>query len=234
MAHCLRDTLSETQYQACSIEVGRKIPYGYEIRSYDKAGPNSNVNQYETDLVILDGSKHSWKPRVIVEAKKRSVSTHAAITYSQKALSHKTVHPYLRYGIMLGDRQHYPLPGRLYRHGAHFDFMISFAGTQPKKGDYIESYPNPCDTLRERPILTTTEEAEALAEALLSAMALPQKAALDDLHIGLAAANGIDPLLTWNCAHIANPFMLPQINAACVEFGIIPPTICTPLQLVEA
>jgi len=84
------------------------------------------------------------------------------------------------------------------------------------------------------PVLTTTEEAEALADALLAAMALPQKAALDALHIGLAAVNGIDILLTWNCAHIANPFMLPQITAACVEFGVIPPTICTPLQLIEA
>ena len=69
---------------------------------------------------------------------------------------------------------------------------------------------------------------------MLSVMALPQKAALDALHIGLAAVNGIDILLTWNCAHIANPFMMPQINAACVEFGVIPPTICTPLQLIEA
>ena len=84
------------------------------------------------------------------------------------------------------------------------------------------------------PVLTTTEEAEALADALLSAMALPKKAALDALHIGVTAINGIDILLTWNCAHIANPFMQPQINAACVEFGVIPPTICTPLQLVEA
>ena len=134
MAHCLQDELSETPYKACLIEVGRKIPYGFEIRSYDNGDPKPNVNQYETDLVILDHeSDRSWKPRVIVEAKKSSVTTHDAITYSQKALSHKTVHPYLRYGIMLGDRKHYPLPGRLYRHGAHFDFMISFIGTRPKK-----------------------------------------------------------------------------------------------------
>ena len=84
------------------------------------------------------------------------------------------------------------------------------------------------------PILTTTEEAEALADALLSAMALPQTAALDALHIGVTAVNGIDILLTWNCAHIANPFMQPQITAACMEFGVIPPIICTPLQLIEA
>ena len=88
--------------------------------------------------------------------------------------------------------------------------------------------------LADLPVLGITGEAEALADALLSAMALPQKAALDALHIGLAAASGIDVLLTWNCAHIANPFMLPQINAVCLEFGVIPPTVCTPLQLIEA
>ena len=32
---------------------------------------------------------------------------------------------------MLGDRGNYPLPGRLFRHGMNFDFMFSFAGTDP-------------------------------------------------------------------------------------------------------
>jgi len=32
----------------------------------------------------------------------------------------------IRYGIIIGDRIHYPLPGRLFRHGTNFDFMISF------------------------------------------------------------------------------------------------------------
>ncbi len=40
--------------------------------------------------------------------------------------THKNVTPYIRYGIMLGNRKHYPLPGRLFRHGTNFDFMISF------------------------------------------------------------------------------------------------------------
>ena len=59
--------------------------------------------------------------------------------------------------------------------------------------------------LADLPVLATTEESEALADALLSAMALPKRAALDALHIALAATNGIDIFLTWNCAHIANP-----------------------------
>ena len=84
------------------------------------------------------------------------------------------------------------------------------------------------------PVLATTEEAGALTDALLAAVTPPQRAAVDALHIGVAAVNGIDILLTWSCAHIANAFMQPQIHAACVEFGVIPPTICTPLQLIEA
>ena len=32
---------------------------------------------------------------------------------------------------MLGNREHYPLPGRLYRHGAQFDFMASFKSFEP-------------------------------------------------------------------------------------------------------
>ena len=36
---------------------------------------------------------------------------------------------------MLGNRRNYPLPGRLYRHGAQFDFMISFQACIPSKSE---------------------------------------------------------------------------------------------------
>lgn len=44
---------------------------------------------------------------------------------------HKNVTPYLRYGIMIGNRKDSPLPGRLFKHGQNFDFMFSFKGTEP-------------------------------------------------------------------------------------------------------
>jgi hypothetical protein len=108
-----------------------KLAYEHEIASY---GPEreTRIAEFETDLAIveqLEGKR--WKPRVVVEAKVGSVTTHDAITYSQKAEAHRSVHSYLRYGIMLGDREHYPLPGRLYRHGAQFDFMASFVSFEP-------------------------------------------------------------------------------------------------------
>ena len=123
------------------IEAGFKIPYGHEILSYGEHSEPLQTNkiEFQTDLAIIEiDDRGQWKPRLIIEAKIRSITTHDAITYSQKAASHKAVHPYLRYGIMLGDRQHYPLPGRLYRHGLQFDFMVSFHSTQPTEHEMLK------------------------------------------------------------------------------------------------
>ncbi len=114
------------------IETQLKLPYGYEIRAYQgDREPRSETIEFATDFVVVEVSEEGWKPRVVVEAKVYSVTSHDAITYSQKAANHRAVFPYLRYGIMLGNRQHYPLPGRLYRHGTQFDFMVSFREYEP-------------------------------------------------------------------------------------------------------
>jgi hypothetical protein len=129
VAEVLRKKLSPEK--SLQVKTGLKLAYGYEIDSYSDAAqkhPIIKASKFQTDLAIIETIDGRWKPRVVVEAKLRRVSTHDAITYSHKARIHRAVHPYLRYGIMLGDRGGYPLPGRLYRHGAQFDFMISFKG----------------------------------------------------------------------------------------------------------
>ena len=113
------------------VQTGLKLAYGHEIKSYGKTEA-SHTSSLQTDLAIVEHiDAERWTPRVVVEAKLGSVTTHDAITYSEKAATHRSVHPYLRYGIMLGEREHHPLPGRLYRHGAQFDFMASFSGLEP-------------------------------------------------------------------------------------------------------
>ena len=117
--------------QTLKVKTQVKIPYGYEIRAY-RGEPETEAISFATDLLVVEGYPDgSWKPRVVVEAKVGGVTTHDAITYSHKAANHRAVFPYLRYGIMLGNRQHHPLPGRLYRHGTQFDFMISFKEHTP-------------------------------------------------------------------------------------------------------
>ncbi len=84
------------------------------------------------------------------------------------------------------------------------------------------------------PVLAQTPEAEALAGMLLKEVPLPPKAANDALHIAVAAVNGIAYLVTWNCTHIANATLRPQIEALCRRVGYEPPVICTPRELLDA
>jgi len=120
------------------VEDRKKLPYTCEILFYNgDTARRYNANVYETDVLIYEKlPDRKWKPRIIIEAKIKDVTTHDAITYSQKASTHKNVHPYLRYGILLGNRKHYPLPRRLIRHGAHFDFMLSWRGYEPTDGEW--------------------------------------------------------------------------------------------------
>ncbi len=140
VANAVRADLADSD-QSLRVETQLKIPYGYEIRAYRKEQePETEAISFATDFIVVEShSDGSWKPRVVVEAKVGdTITTHDAITYSHKAANHKSVFPYLRYGIMLGNRQHHPLPGRLYRHGTQFDFMISFKEHEPSPKELKE------------------------------------------------------------------------------------------------
>ncbi len=132
----LQETLQNILPKKIVVRVtdGSKLPYAYEVMKYKGNEPEiSMLSRYETDIMISEIlSEEEWIPRVIIECKLNSVTTHDAITYSKKASTHKNVHPYLRYGILMGHRKHYPLPGRLIRHGANFDFMASWKGYKPE------------------------------------------------------------------------------------------------------
>jgi hypothetical protein len=135
----------QNNLQSClggSIEVvsGFKLSYSNEILSYRQDGIAEDVRtvKYETDIIIKEIiNNDSWKPRVIIETKLGSITTHDAITYSQKANTQKQVHPYLRYGILIGKREHYPLPDRLFRHGQNFDFMQSWKGETALESEMV-------------------------------------------------------------------------------------------------
>lgn len=138
------ETRLRTVDSKLSVLTGKKLPYANEIRAYKNTDiHDSDYVDYETDLLITENADDGvWTPRVIVEAKCRgSITTHDAITYSHKAFTHRQVHPYLRYGILIGERETYPLPGRLFRHGTQFDFMLSWIGltaTEQELTDLLE------------------------------------------------------------------------------------------------
>jgi hypothetical protein len=67
---------------------------------------------------------------------------------------------------------------------------------------------------------------------LLERDVLPREVPEDALHIALAAVHGMDFLLTWNCAHIANAERIGPIREVIVALGYDCPVICTPEELL--
>jgi predicted nucleic acid-binding protein len=82
------------------------------------------------------------------------------------------------------------------------------------------------------PLLEITPEVADLAATLIAKLPLPPRAGADAAHIAVAAYHGMDFLLTWNCAHIANAVLRPRIEKICKEHGYSFPVLCTPEELV--
>jgi hypothetical protein len=89
------------------------------------------------------------------------------------------------------------------------------------------------ELIRDIPALQINDVADDLAEELVRQIPLPARAALDELHIAVAAVNGMNFLLTWNCKHLANAVYQPRIASICRGLGFEPPVICTPEALLE-
>ena len=87
--------------------------------------------------------------------------------------------------------------------------------------------------LKSLPLVPATQAAQNLAEKLLADHLVPQQASADALHIALAATNGIEFLLTWNCKHLANALLRKRITAIIDQEGYEYPVICTPDELLE-
>ncbi|OHB82197.1 MAG: DNA-binding protein [Planctomycetes bacterium RBG_16_64_10] len=80
--------------------------------------------------------------------------------------------------------------------------------------------------------LELNDACRRLARDLVDRHAIPQEAVEDAAHIAIAAVHGVDYLLTWNCAHIANAQRRNAIEQVCRDNGYEPPLMCTPEELL--
>ena len=79
---------------------------------------------FQTDLLI----KQNDIPLVVIEIKLGRFTTHDVITYSSKALKHKEVYPYLRYGLVIGASSN--IQNRFFTHNVGFDFSLALKNTE--------------------------------------------------------------------------------------------------------
>lgn len=95
--------------------------------------PKRGSYAFQTDLLV----KKDNLPLVVIEAKWNNITSHDVLTYSTKALKHKEVYPYLRYGLIIGGGIKF-LPRRFFIHNQGFDF--AFAMNDTNNYTQIESF----------------------------------------------------------------------------------------------
>jgi hypothetical protein len=91
-----------------------------------KALGSKKLYAYQADIVVTE--KNGKVPLVVVELKcgaGAGYSTHDVLTYSAKAMRHKELYPYLRYGMAVAAR---PIGRKFFFTNTALDFVVAFSG----------------------------------------------------------------------------------------------------------
>jgi predicted nucleic acid-binding protein len=83
-------------------------------------------------------------------------------------------------------------------------------------------------------MLDVDDESKELAEMIIAGKGIPREYPEDALHIALAAVNGMDIIVTWNFAHMNNPFTKRSVRKIVEQAGYACPELCSPDELLEA
>ena len=125
----------------CEIATKKSVLYALSFDEHGKLqlGVNNSGEPirgggtgFEQDILAfekVESGDTTVIPRVIAEVKFDRVTTHDAIIYSEKARRIRTIYPFVRYGLILGQME--GIPGRVLRLGQEFDFIV------------VVSYPTP-------------------------------------------------------------------------------------------
>lgn len=132
IAHAVADEILAPPFR-----VARGAPLLYEIRvsnalevmSQDQVRkPKRGTSAFQTDLCVFeDKTPDIAIPRVAIEFK-TGITTHDVLTYSAKAVKHKQIYPYLRYGVLASSEKN--IPGRVFTHNEGLDFFAAVAELQ--------------------------------------------------------------------------------------------------------
>ena len=90
--------------ESLQVLTRKKLPYAGCVTRYEKNNKPSELEMqsYETDILITETfSNLSWCPRVLIETKLETITTHDAISFGQKACTHKNIHPYRPLNLLM-------------------------------------------------------------------------------------------------------------------------------------
>jgi len=111
-------------------------------------------------------------------------------------------------------------------------YISALVFEEAKKGDPGQAQIR-LAAIRPFPMLDIDDEARLLAEKIVGRRAVPAEYPEDALHIAVAAVNGIEVIITWNFAHLNNPFTRKKVRQIVEGEGFECPEICSPEELLE-
>lgn len=113
----------------------------------------------------------------------------------------------------------------------HYEVYISALVIEEISAGHPEAAAQRLGVVADILILGITSEAQALADALLAAKAVPSNSPRDALHIAIAAMQGAEFLLTWNFKHINNAETRVLTTKVVAQHGLVCPVLCSPEEL---
>lgn len=128
-----RDLIPEKNanlFYQISLDNNLDLMINYQISPDNNLTPMIKANDpkrgnfaFQTDLCIFLKKDCDLKiPKVVIEFK-NNPTTHDIITYSNKARKHKSVYPFLRYGLISYNIS--KIPGRFFLHNESMDFCLA-------------------------------------------------------------------------------------------------------------
>jgi len=120
------------------VNEGENILYKLLIDSQGNLQPSNIAHPkrgqlaFQTDILI----RNDKVPLVVIEAKYSGFSTHDVLIYSTKAMKHKEVYPYMRYGLVIGGRN--KIDPRFFTHNLGFDFAVALVDTENGLKELVE------------------------------------------------------------------------------------------------
>lgn len=111
-------------------------------------------------------------------------------------------------------------------------FISALVYVEAGKGDVIQAAMR-LEAIEKFQMLEIDDDSKAIAAKIVEKKGTPAQYPEDALHIAVAAVNGIEVLVTWNFAHMNNPFTRRAIRRIVEAEGYLCPEICSPEELLE-
>ena len=117
--------------------------------------------------------------------------------------------------------------------GKYETYVSALVYREARRGDPDQSRKR-LAAIKSFPMLDIDDRAQTLAEKIIVGKGIPAEYPEDALHVALAAVNGIEVIITWNFAHLNNPFTRMMVRQLVENEGYRCPEICSPEELLEA